>query len=217
MHPSDNNSKLLRTAFWLAIITIVYNVVEGLVSVYFGLNDEALSLLGFGIDSLVEVISGAGVLHMVMRLQKSGEESRDAFERRALRITGFSFMLLTAGLIIGAAVNIWQGSSPHTTIPGIFVSSLSIITMYFLMSYKLKIGRALGSDAIIADAHCTRTCFYLSIILLVSSLLYEFLRIPYIDIAGSLGIAWFAAREGIEAFQKAAGKKECGCGGSCHN
>lgn len=213
----QNRKKWLRIALWLAIITIIYNVAEGLVSIYFGISDDTLSLLGFGADSLVEVISGAGVLHMVFKLQKTGNESRDIFERRALRITGFSFLLLTAGLIAGAGINIFQGNSPQTTVPGIIVSSLSILTMFFLMEYKLKIGRRLGSDAIIADAHCTRTCFYLSVILLASSLLYEFFRISYIDVAGSLGIAYFAAKEGIEAFQKAAGKVGCACGDACNN
>jgi divalent metal cation (Fe/Co/Zn/Cd) transporter len=88
--------------------------------------------------------------------------------------------------------------------------------MYFLMKYKLIIGKKLESDAIIADALCTRTCFYLSIILLVSSLLYEFFKIPYIDVAGSLGIAYFAFREGLEAFQKARGSN-CSCGKNCHS
>ena len=212
-----SRQKYLRIALWLAIITIVYNVIEGLISIYFGISDDALSILGFGADSLVEVISGAGVLHMVSKLQRTGDESRDMFEQKALRITGFSFMLLTAGLIAGAMINIVHGIAPQTTIPGIIVSALSILTMYFLMKYKLKVGRKLDSDAIIADAYCTRTCFYLSIILLSSSLLYEFFRISYIDVAGSLGIAYFAFKEGIESFKKARGKSTCSCHETCNN
>lgn len=212
----DNRTNLLRTAFYLAVITIAYNVIEGLVSIYFGISDEALSLLGFGVDSLVEVISGAGILHMVLKLRKSGDDASDAFERRALRITGVAFMLLAAGLMAGSIMNIIQQSKPVTTIPGVVISALSILTMYFLMKAKLKIGRKLNSDAITADAMCTKTCFYLSIVLLAASLLYEIFRISYIDIAGSLGIAYFAVKEGIEAFQKAAGKNTCGCGDHCH-
>ena len=75
--------------------------------------------------------------------------------------------------------------------------------MYFRMRAKLNVGRRLNSDAIIADANCTQTCFYLSIILLASSGLYEIFHIGYIDIAGSLGIAYFAFTEGREAFEKA--------------
>jgi divalent metal cation (Fe/Co/Zn/Cd) transporter len=212
----EDKQKLLKIALWLAIITIVYNVVEGVISIFFGISDETLSLLGFGIDSMVEVISGIGILHMVIKLRKHGEESRDLFERRALKITGSAFILLAVGLVLGSVMNILADSKPQTTVPGIIISALSIATMYFLMRYKLSIGKKLNSDAIIADANCTKTCFYLSIILLISSLLYEFFRISYIDIAGSLGIAYFAIREGIESFQKAAGKHSCSCNDSCH-
>jgi len=213
----EDRQKLYKIALWLAIITIAYNVLEGLISIYYGISDETLSLLGFGVDSLVEVISGAGILHMVIKLRKTGDESRDAFERRALRITGSAFMLLTAGLIIGSVFNIVEHSAPSTTIPGVIISAISILTMYFLMRYKLLIGRKLNSDAIVADAYCTRTCFYLSIILLLSSVLYEFFKISYIDVAGSLGIAYFAFKEGLESFQKAKGKKTCSCNDTCHN
>ncbi len=207
---------MVNTAFWLAIITIIYNIAEGIIAIAFGISDETLSLLGFGIDSFVEVISGFGILHMVLRLRNAETDSRDKFERTALRITGFSFYLLTAGLIVGSVVNIIQGNKPDSTIPGIIISIISIFTMWFLMRYKLKVGKKLKSDAIIADAMCTKTCFYLSLILLGASGLYEIFRISYIDIAGSLGIAWFAFREGKEAFEKAKGKLACSCMDECH-
>jgi len=79
-----SNEKLLNTAVTLAILTVVYNVIEGIISVYFGLNDETLALFGFGMDSFVEVISGIGIWHMVLRIQKKGEEHKDLFEKRAL-------------------------------------------------------------------------------------------------------------------------------------
>jgi divalent metal cation (Fe/Co/Zn/Cd) transporter len=213
----SERQRLYNIALWLAIITIAYNVLEGVISIFYGLSDDALSLMGFGVDSLVEVISGAGILHLVIKLKKTGDESRDKFERRALIITGSAFMLLTLGLIIGSVFSIIESTAPTTTLPGIIISLISILTMYFLMKYKLFIGRKLNSEAIIADAYCTRTCFYLSIILLLSSVLYEYFKIPYIDVAGSLGIAYFAFREGLESFQKARGKITCSCGDSCSN
>ena len=194
---------LVNNALYLAMFTIVYNIVEGIISVFFGLEDETLALFGFGVDSFVEVISGIGILHMIIRMKKSEVEQRDKFERTALKITGFSFYLLTAGLIIGSTLNIIFEVKPETTLVGIIVSSISILTMYYLMSAKLKVGTELKSDAIIADANCTKTCFYLSFILLASSGLYELFQIAYIDIAGSLGIAYFAFTEGKEAFEKA--------------
>lgn len=209
--------KLVKTAFILAIITIVYNVIEGLVSVIFGINDEALALLGFGVDSFVEVLSGIGILHMIYRMKKAGlrdVKSRDKFERHALKITGTAFYILAAGLIVGSVMKIITGGKPETTMVGIIISSLSILTMYFLMTFKLKIGKKLNSDAIIADANCTKTCFYLSFILLASSALFELWGIIWFDIAGSLGIAWFAFSEGKEAFEKA-NSEELSCSCNC--
>mgnify|MGYP003852166127 CR=1 FL=1 len=207
----ENRTKLINTALVLSLITIFYNLAEGIISVYFGIDDETLALLGFGVDSFVEVISGLGILHMVLRMKRTGDDpaSRDKFERTALRITGFSFYLLTAGLVAGSILNAIRGSEPETTTVGIIISSISIATMWFLMTYKKRIGKKLNSDAIVADANCTKTCFYLSIILLASSGLYEIFRIGYIDVAGSLAIAWFAFSEGREAFEKARSNKLC--------
>ena len=194
--------KLLRTAFILSLITIFYNIMEGVVSIYFGSEDETLALFGFGVDSFVEVISGVGIAHMIIRMKYSKVVTRDKFEKTALKITGFSFFLLAVGLVAGSVINIVQDSHPQTTVAGIVIAVVSILTMYWLMTSKLKVGKALNSDAIIADANCTKTCFYLSFILLGSSALYEIFSIGYFDILGSLGIAYFAFREGREAFEK---------------
>ena len=209
-------TKLLKIALILAIITIVYNIAEGLFSVFFGASDDTLALLGFGIDSFVEVISGIGVLHMVIRMQRSESITYDKFERQALKVTGTAFYILTAGLIVGSVVNILMEIKPETTIAGIIISSISILTMYFLMRAKQKVGKSLNSDAIIADANCTKTCFYLSFILLGSSLLYLLFGIGWFDILGSLGIAWFAFTEGREAFEKSKAEK-MGCAYGCHD
>lgn len=204
----------MRIAFWLAIITVGYNVLEGMVSVWFGVADDTIALLGFGVDSFVEVISGIGILHMLGRMRRQGKvEQRDRFERDALRVTGTAFYLLAVGLVAGSIIKLWQGYRPETTVVGIIISSLSIVTMYFLLRYKLKAGKILKSDAIIADANCTKSCFYLSFVLLASSVSYELFELPFLDVAGSLGVAWFAFSEGKESFEKARSKNLCcGCG-----
>jgi len=216
VHPffyfSDEMKNLIRTAFALSLVTIFYNTAEGIISVYFGVSDDALALLGFGVDSFVEVISGIGIAHMILRMKYSKVETRDTFEKTALRVTGTAFYLLTAGLIIGAVLNIINGVKPESTLPGIIIAAISILTMYWLMTSKLKVGKALNSDAIIADANCTKTCFYLSFILLAASGLYELFNIAYFDILGSLGIAYFAFKEGREAFEKVkSGNLMCNC------
>lgn len=207
-----NRKKYLQYALILSIITIIYNIAEGFFSIILGFTDETLTLFGFGVDSIVEVISGTGILHMLLRMQKSEISEHSRFERQALYITSLSFFILACGLITGSVIIFFQKHKPETTLAGIIISSISIITMLVLMLLKLKTGKALNSDAIISDAKCTRTCFYLSFILLGSSLIYELFGITFIDSVGSIGIAVFAFKEGIEAFQKAkSGKIECLC------
>ncbi len=216
-----HKEKLIQTAYVLSIVTIVYNLAEGIISMFFGISDETLALLGFGVDSFVEVLSGIGILHMIYRMKKTGTNdvvARDKFEKQALKITGTAFYILVAGLITGSVINVLQWNKPETTRVGIIISVLSILTMYILLRWKLKVGKKLNSDAIIADANCTKTCFYLSFVLLASSGLYELFGIIWFDIAGSLGIAWFAFSEGKEAFEKAEkGKLSCSCDDrDCH-
>ncbi len=200
---TKTKEQLLRAAFILSLITIIYNLLEGGISIFVGAGDNSLTLLGFGVDSFVEVISGIGIAHMLIRMKNSTEITRDNFEKTALKITGFSFYLLTAGLIIGAVINVIEQVKPETTIPGVIISLISIITMYFLMNAKLKVGGGLKSDAIIADAKCTKTCLQLSVILLAASLLYQVFHILYIDTLGTVAIAWLSFQEGRESFEKA--------------
>jgi divalent metal cation (Fe/Co/Zn/Cd) transporter len=207
-------SKLLGYAFALSLITIIYNIIEGSVCTYFGSSDETLALFGFGVDSFVEVLSGVGIAHMILRMKKQDVSSHDSFEVTALKITGVAFYLLVLGLVVGAIISIIYQSKPETTKVGIIISVISIFTMYVLFKEKTKVGKQLQSDPIISDANCTKTCFYLSFILLGSSLIYTFFKIPFIDAIGSLGIAWYAYREGKEAFEKAKTRK-LGCDDDC--
>lgn len=207
--------KLLNLALILSFVTIIYNLIEGGISTFFGSSDETLALFGFGIDSFVEVISGIGIAHMVWRMKRMSIDQRDAFEITALRITGVSFYLLTIGLISGSILVLFTGLKPETTLAGIIISIVSIFTMYFLYRMKLDVGNKLDSAPIISDAKCTKTCFYLSFILLGSSTLYEILGIPFIDVLGSLGIAWYSFKEGREAFEKARIGKLNRCNDHC--
>ncbi len=206
--------ELYRTASLLALITIGYNLLEGGVSVFMGAADETLSLFGFGLDSFVEVISGLGIWHMLQRQQRGEEAKRDEFERRALQITGGAFFLLAAGLLVTAVLSLWTSHRPLTTVWGIAVAVVSILSMWLLMQQKMKVGRALNSPAILADAACTRTCLQLSVALLAASIGYELTGLGWLDAVGSLVIALLSYREGNEALQKSRGLA-CGCGGTC--
>jgi divalent metal cation (Fe/Co/Zn/Cd) transporter len=214
---SQENRRLYAFASALAIITIAYNVAEGVVSVFFGLEDGSMSLFGFGMDSFVEVVSGIGIWHMVQRIRNKGEENPDHVEQTALKITGTGFYVLAIGLSITSAVDLYRGHKPDTAFWGIVVSVISIVTMWLLIHYKVKVGKQLKSEAILSDAACTRACLRLSIVLLIASVGYEITHIGGIDTVGTFVIAGLCYREGKEAIEKAKAKSlACMCGGNCH-
>lgn len=209
----DSSEPYWQAALWLAVFTILYNLAEGAVSTYFGIQDEALTLFGFGVDSFIEVLSGAGILAMVIRIRQNPDTPRSQFERSALRITGASFYLLAAGLAISAAYNLIAGHKPETSLPGLIISLVSIAIMWALVLGKRKVGRALHSAPILADANCTMVCIYMSLVLLASSLIYSLTGFGFIDSLGALGLIYFSVTEGKEAFEKAAGLQDsCACG-----
>jgi divalent metal cation (Fe/Co/Zn/Cd) transporter len=200
---------LYKRALLLAQITVYYNLVEGLVSVFFGAEDRTLSLLGFGIDSFVEVLSCIGIWYMVRRIRGNSDTHPGPFEKKALQITGISFYMLAAGLIVTAGINIYQGHRPETTFWGIVIALISIFTMWALIHFKVKVGRQLNSEAILEDANCTKVCLYLSLILLLASVGFELTGIGGIDSIGAVLIAVFSFREGREAFEKSRGESCC--------
>ena len=206
-----DSKKLYKVAFGLAVFTIVYNIVEGLISTYLGFEDESLALFGFGSDSFIEVVSGLGIAHMILRIKNNPNSNRDDFERTALKITGFAFYVLVFGLVITSIYNIWTGHKPLTTFWGVVISIISILVMWILVVRKRKVGNQLNSAPILADANCTMVCVYMSIILLVSSGIYELFGISYIDSIGTLGLSYFAFKEGKECFEKAKSDKHCCC------
>jgi divalent metal cation (Fe/Co/Zn/Cd) transporter len=210
-HLLSNDNKYMKIALWLSAFTILANLVEGGFSTFFGAQDETLALFGFGIDSFVEVISAVGITMMLVRTFRNPGSSRSSFEGLALKITGAGFYLLTAGLVITSVLSLLNRQRPSTTLGGIIISLISLSVMIFLYFAKLKTGRELNSAAIIADANCTKTCIYMSVVLLVSSLTFALTNFALLDVLGALGIAWFAFSEGKEAFEKARGLNEDCC------
>jgi divalent metal cation (Fe/Co/Zn/Cd) transporter len=207
---TESSRKLWRAALWLAVFTILYNIAEGLVSIYFGAADETLTLFGFGVDSFIEVLSGIGIFAMVLRIRSNPDTPRSQFERTALRITGAAFYVLAAGLGISGVYNLFASRAPQTTLPGLIISLISIAIMWALVAAKRKVGHALESVPILADANCTMVCIYMSLVLLASSLIYELTGFGLVDSLGAFGLLYFSIREGREAFEKAAGM-ECDC------
>jgi divalent metal cation (Fe/Co/Zn/Cd) transporter len=209
---SDENREahLFKYALWLGFLTIGYNLLEGVVSIYFGANDESLTLFGFGIDSFIEVLSGIGIVAMVLRIQHNPDSPRSDFEKTALRITGAAFYLLAGGLAMTVIYNLITAHKPESTLPGVIISLISIAVMWMLVTAKRRVGHALNSAPILSDANCTLVCIYMSLVLLAASFLYQFTGIGFIDNLGAVGLLYFSVKEGKEAFEKAKGM-ECAC------
>jgi len=208
--------KIYARASMLALVTIFYNTGEGLASVLLGLNDDSMSLFGFGLDSFVEVVSGIGIWHMIRRIRNTGEENLDRFEQRALRITGTAFYVLTAGLVLTSIIDLSRGHRPESTFWGIVISIISIVSMWALIRAKVSVGKGLNSQAVLADAACSRACLQLSIVLLIASAGYKLTGIGGLDSIGGIVIGGLCYREGREAFERAKiGRLLCTCGGAC--
>jgi len=205
----ESTATLYKNAYHLSLFTIFYNIAEGLVSMVLGYKDETLTLLGFGVDSFIEVMSGIGIAVMILRIQQNPESSKNEFEVRALKITGTAFYLLSAGLSIGIIINIINHHKPETTLWGIIISIVSILVMVWLMRAKRSVGERLHSEPIISDSNCTKVCVYMSVVLLASSLIYELTGFAYADAIGAAGLIYFSITEGKEAFEKAKGKDCC--------
>lgn len=205
------SAKYYRYALLLGIFTVLYNLGEGIFSIAFGIQDETLALFGFGVDSFIEVLSGLGIVAMILRIWRNPDTPKSVFEKTALQITGISFYLLAIGLGATAFINIYTGHHPETTLSGVIISLISIVTMWALVRAKTHVGHRLNSAPILADANCTKVCIYMSVVLLAASVLYEFTGIGYVDSLGALGLIYFAVHEGREAFEKARGADICAC------
>jgi len=198
-NPKINFDRYLQVALWLGYFTIIYNLLEGLVSVFFGARGETLTLFGFGLDSFIEVISGVGIVGMVLRMRRNPGSARAPFESTALRVTGMSFYLLAAGLVITAIYNIVTGHKPVTTLPGVIIALISIVVMAILVAVKRRVGSALKSKPILEDANCSLVCIYMSLVLLAASLIFRLTGFGLVDSIGALGLIYFSFHEGRES------------------
>ena len=204
---APQEKELYNLAYKLSLFTIIYNLAEGVISMILGYKDETLALFGFGVDSFIEVMSGSGIAIMILRIRKNSGSQKSDSEIKALRITGTAFYLLSAGLLFGIIMNLINNHKPETTFWGVIISLISIAVMSWLMLAKRKVGKQLNSEPVIADANCTKICIYMSLVLLVSSLVYELTDFAYADVFGTCGLIYFSVSEARESFEKAKNKK----------
>jgi divalent metal cation (Fe/Co/Zn/Cd) transporter len=187
--------RLGRRAQLLAGASVGYNVLEAIVAIASGLAAGSVALVGFGLDSVVEVSSGLIVL---WQFHHRLPESR---ERRALRLMAFSFFALAAYVTVESVRTLFLGAEPLASPVGIGLAIASLVVMPVLSWAQRRTGRALGSSAVVADSTQTLLCTYLSAVLLAGLVLNATLGWGWADPVAGLVIAAVAVREGVEAWR----------------
>ncbi len=191
---------LARAALGLGAFTIAYNVVEGVVAVIVGLAAGAVSLIGFGLDSGIEVLS-AIVVVVRLSAEVRGGEPDERKEKLALRFVAATFFLLAAYLVIEGIRDLIVGERPETSVVGIVLTALSIVIMPTLAAVKRRVGLRMGSALVVADAAETRLCAVLSVTTFIALLAYLLLGWTWLDPVAGFVIAVFAVLEGREAWE----------------
>jgi divalent metal cation (Fe/Co/Zn/Cd) transporter len=180
----------------LEYFTVGWNTLEGLVAVVAGIVAGSISLVGFGIDSFIEVTSGSILLWRMS--VDSDMRRRETNEKRALQLVGACFLLLAAYIAYDSVSDLWSKRPPEHSVAGIVLACASLLVMPILSCAKRKVGRALGSAAMYADAKQTEFCTYLSAILLVGLLLNAFFGLWWADPLAALIMVPIIAKEGFD-------------------
>ncbi len=183
----------------LEYFTIGWNTLEGLVAVIAGAVAGSVSLIGFGIDSFIEVTSGSALL---WRMSVDADvHRRERNERRALQVIGVCFLCLAVYITYESTTDLWSKRAPEHSIPGILLACVSLVVMPLLSRAKRRVGHALGSAAMHADAKQTEFCTYLSAILLAGLLLSAIFGLWWADPVAGLIMVPIITKEGIEGLQ----------------
>ena len=186
---------LSRRIRWFVAATISYNVIEAVVAMVAGAQASSSALIGFGLDSVIEVASAAAVAW-----QFAGRDP-EAREKTALRVIAFSFFSLAAFVTVDAArALLGAGEAKHSTV-GLVLAAVSLAVMPLLSCGQRRTGRELGSRSAVADSKQTLLCTYLSAVLLVGLALNSLFGWSWADPVAALVIAAVAVREGLEAWR----------------
>jgi divalent metal cation (Fe/Co/Zn/Cd) transporter len=200
---------VVRRGRRLEYFTVAWNALEGLVAVVAGAIAGSVSLVGFGIDSFIEVTSGSVLL---WRMSVDADvHRRERNERRSMQIVGWCFLCLAGYIIHESATNLWSKRAPEHSVPGIVLACVSIVVMPLLSRAKRRVGRSLGSRAMHADAKQTELCTYLAGVLLAGLLLNALFGLWWADPAAALVMVPFIAKDGLDGLQ---GKGCHECSGS---
>lgn len=187
--------RLRRRAQVLAAASVAYNLIEAVVAISAGLVAGSVALVGFGLDSTVEISSG---LIILWQFRHAMPETR---ERQALRLMALSFFALAALVTFESVRALTSGRDPDPSTVGMVLASMSLVIMPVLSWAQRRTGRALGSNAVVSDGTQTLLCTYLSAVLLIGLVLNATLGWSAADPLAALVIAALAAREGVQAWR----------------
>jgi len=188
---------LRKKAFILSIITVSYNIIEGIVSIIAGVLSNSIALKGFGIDSFIESISGAVMIWRFKKYDKITEEEEEKIERISQRLVAISFFILSAYIIYESISKLYFKEITQPSILGLAIIIMSIIVMPVLFYFKYKIGRSLGSKSLVADSKETLACLFLSIAVLFGIILNFLFGFWQADPIAGIVIAIYLIIEGI--------------------
>src|SRR5512138_763702 len=198
---------LVRRGLWLNYATIAYNCLEAVVSLIAGIVAGSVSLIGFGVDSVIEVTaSGAAQWRLRSDLDHA---RRERVERVTLRVIGWSFLALAVYVAVDSLTSLWFHERPEGSVAGTVILVLSVVIMPTLARAKRRVARALGSAALEADATQTSLCAYLSVIALAGVALSTLFGWWWCDPLAALAMVPIIAKEGIEGIRGEAHCDDC--------
>lgn len=199
---------LQTRALWLSYATVAYNIIEGVVALLAGWLAGSIALVGFGLDSAVESLSGGVMIWRFRHRQELTPAQEARLEKRATRLVGYTFFILAAYVFYEAAEKLFRQDPPAPSLLGIIIATLSLLIMPGLFYLKYQTGQALGSASLKADAKQTLACALLSLALLIGLGLNYLYGIWQADPLIGLLIAVVLCREGYEALRE---EKLCTC------
>ncbi len=204
MREAISRSLDLRRGVWLEYFTVGWNSLEAVVAIGAGLLAGSIALVGFGLDSIIEVVSGA-ILLWRLRAELTGADSEvsERAERRALFAVGVSFFVLCAYVLYESGKKLWLREHPQESPVGFVLACLSLVVMPALALAKHRTAKKLGSRALAADAKETAVCSYLSLTLVLGLGLNAWIGWWWADPLAALAMLPLIVNEGREAIQKA--------------
>ena len=201
----ENQEKrhLYRKGLYLEYFTVGYNMLEAAASIYFGKAAKSIALIGFGLDSIVESLSGLVLIWRLKKQDDISEEEEEKVEKRAMKFVAVTFFILGIYVLFESVKKLILSEAPEPSLPGIIIAVLSLLIMPVLAFQKRSVGRSIQSQALIADSKETLACSFLSLALLMGLGLNVLFNMWYADTVAGLFIVFFLFKEGREIWEEA--------------